>query len=364
MKKSPTISSAKWLAPLGCSIASLLPLPLMAQPTNGVVVSGDASINSGTLTTIQQNSSHVAIDWGSFNIQTGEQVVFLQPGSSSVALNRDFSGIPSEIFGSLQANGQVFLFNTAGVLIGPSASINVGGLLASDMSLSDDEFARLQAENQMTLTDANPNSGGVTNHGAVTTNTRNGITLVGQYIDNTGTLTANNGNVNLAVADGPIVITDASGLLGVQLSQGVGRDISPNNVLLNNSGEIRAIQGDIDINIQYLNSLNVQAVNNTGLVNAVGIGYGNINQNIVLQPAPLPPEDQTEVVDIISDSFVKDSEDSKNGLAGDAPRKPATSMDDLIANCNENEDNSSNCKKQNAIKRYLGRLLIGGSLPD
>lgn len=349
---------------VNCSVVALFPSAGLAQPSGGEVVSGDGVITSGTVTSVQQNSEHMAINWDSFNIQSGEQVIFVQPGTSSVALNRDFSGIPSELFGSLQANGQVFLFNSAGVLIGPSAAINVGGLLVSDLSISDEEFSRLQADNQMTLTESDPSAGGIVNQGAVTTSSRNGITLIGQYIDNSGTLTANNGNINLAIADGPVVVTDASGMLGVQLSQGLGQTLAPSGALLNNSGEIRAVQGNIAINIRYQSSLNVQAVNNTGLVNAVGIGYGNIDQSIVLEPAPIEPDDQSDAVDIISDSFVKDTDDSSNGLAGDVPRKPASNVDDLISSCNEDENDSSDCKKQNAIKRYLGRLLIGGSLPD
>ena len=353
-----------WILALNGGVVALLPSAGLAQPAGGVIVSGDGAITPGTITSVQQNTEHMAINWGTFNIQSGEQVIFVQPGTSSVALNRDFSGVPSELFGSLQANGQVFLLNTAGVLIGPSATINVGGLLMSDLSLSDEEFSRLQADNQMTLTEANPNAGGIVNQGAITTSTRNGITLIGQYIDNAGTLTANNGNINLAVADGPIVVTDASGMLGVQLSQGLEQSLAPSGALLNNSGEIRALQGNIFINIRYQSSLNVQAVNNTGLVNAVGIGYGNINQSIVLEPVPLEPDDQNDATDIISDSFVKDEDDSSKGLEGDVPKKPASNVDELITDCNEDENNSSECKKQNAIKRYLGRLLIGGSLPD
>ena len=153
-------------------------------------------------------------------------------------------------------------------------------------------------------------------------------------------------------------------MLGVQLSQGLEQSLAPSGALLNNSGEIRALQGNIFINIRYQSSLNVQAVNNTGLVNAVGIGYGNINQSIVLEPVPLEPDDQNDATDIISDSFVKDEDDSSKGLEGDVPKKPASNVDELITDCNEDENNSSECKKQNAIKRYLGRLLIGGSLPD
>lgn len=337
-----------------------------SAPAGGSVVSGDASINTaGAVTDIQQNSQNIVINWQSFNIQAGEQVNFIQPLTSSIALNRDFSGAPSEIFGSLNANGQVFIFNTAGVLIGSGATVNVGGLFLSDMTLTDDEFNRYTQTGDMTLVDSDGRIGGVRVEGAVTTTTRNGITLIAQFIENDGTLTANDGNINLAVAGGPIVITDASGEIGVQISQGILQDISPDAVLLDNAGEIRAVNGNIHINVQYLSSLNVQAVRNTGLVNAIGIGYGEITQNIVLQPPPTVIDDEQQADDIVSEVLGNDNNlDDLDRPLVERPSSDVSALDSLIEDCPPDESRNSECEKKRAIKRYLGRLLIGGSLPD
>src|SRR5690606_13763187 len=148
MYKVAFFSAKSWQCRLiRVGFGSLLPvvsLPLLAAPVNGVVDTGSGTIDyNGALTTVQQNTDHLAINWDSFNIQSGEQVVFVQPGASSIALNRDFSGVPSELFGSLSANGQVFLLNTAGVLIGAGASVNVGGLLVSDMAVTNANFEGL-----------------------------------------------------------------------------------------------------------------------------------------------------------------------------------------------------------------------------
>jgi filamentous hemagglutinin family protein len=106
-------------------------LPLGANVTTGV-----ANISANPFqTTVQQTTQNAAINWQSFNIAAGEQVRVLQPNSSSVLLNRVLGSQPSLIFGSLTANGQVFLVNPNGLLFGPGSAVNTSGLVASTLSL-------------------------------------------------------------------------------------------------------------------------------------------------------------------------------------------------------------------------------------
>ena len=44
------------------------------------------------------------------------------------------------ILGNLSANGQVFLLNPNGVLFGAGSRVDVGGILASTLGLSNDDF--------------------------------------------------------------------------------------------------------------------------------------------------------------------------------------------------------------------------------
>ena len=338
----------------------------VAAPVGGVVESGSATITPGTTTTIQQNSNNVSINWQSYNVQSGEQVVYNQPSASSIALNRDFSGSPSQIFGSINANGQVFLLNTAGILIGNGASINTAGLMLSDLNASASDFTNYTTNGSMTLTGTHSGSGGISNAGTITTSARQGVTIIGQYINNTGSITANNGNINLTVASEPVVVTDSSGMIGVQMSQGITQDISPNGALLYNSGTIRTNEGNIAINIQYLSSLNVQAVNNAGIISAVGLTYHQITQNIVLQAPPIPADTTSATDNVVANSLDTDNtaDVSDSTLNTDKPHKFGSSIDDLVPECSDPNSRDKECIKKRAIKNYLSRLLIGGSLPE
>ena len=135
-------SKKKRLSPFGLlSICSLLVgATFSAQandnemPTGGRVIHGEGDIvESELLTVINQNSSSLVIDWDTFNLGVNGQVDFIQPDASAIALNRILDVNPSQIFGNINANGQVILLNTNGILFGESASLNVGGLIATSL---------------------------------------------------------------------------------------------------------------------------------------------------------------------------------------------------------------------------------------
>ena len=139
-----TVANAKLLLCISAlSIAVMLAFTANAhaQPVGGVVVEGMADIQQSTgLTTINQSTQNTVINWQSFNILQGQTVQFVQPDTSSVALNRIVGSDASSIFGTLSANGQVFLVNPNGILFAPGASVNVGGLVASTLNISDSDF--------------------------------------------------------------------------------------------------------------------------------------------------------------------------------------------------------------------------------
>ncbi len=105
-------------------------IPPATLPTGGSVAPGSATFNtSGSQLTINQTAGNAYYNWSSFNIGSGATVTFNEPSSTSVAWNNINDANPSQIFGSLNANGFVVLQNVNGFYIGGSANINTHGLV-------------------------------------------------------------------------------------------------------------------------------------------------------------------------------------------------------------------------------------------
>lgn len=262
------ISSCTSAAGGACSFGlKLLAVSLMmacgasayAQPVGGVVSAGAATIGgtSGNMT-ITQTTPNVAINWQSFGIKAGESVQFVQPGSSSVALNRVIGADPSSILGSLSSNGKVFLVNPNGILFGQGASVNVGGLLASTLAISDTNF---MARNYQ-FSGAGTGTGTVLNQGTINAATGGYVVLLGANVSNQGVISAQLGTV--ALAAGNAVTLDMAGdkLLNITVDQGAV------NALVENGGMIRADGGQVLMTTQAAGSLLANAVNNTGVIQA------------------------------------------------------------------------------------------------
>src|SRR5450830_1220867 len=90
-------------------------LDVSALPSGGQVTAGAATISqSGTTLNINQATQNAALSWQAFNIGANATVNFIQPNSTSVALNHILGNSASEIYGHLNANEQVFLLNPNG----------------------------------------------------------------------------------------------------------------------------------------------------------------------------------------------------------------------------------------------------------
>lgn len=227
-----------------------------ALPAGGVVAAGGASISSGAgSTTINQSTSSAAINWQSFNIAAGESVQFVQPGSSSVTLNRVLGADPSNIFGRLTANGKVFLVNPNGVLFAPGAQVNVGSLAASTLNITDADF---MAGNYRF---AGASNAGVLNQGSI--NADGGfVALLGANVSNEGVISAKLGTVALAAGNAVTLDVAGDGLLNVTVNEGAI------NALAQNGGLIQTDGGQVLLTAKSAGTLLQSAVNNTGVIRA------------------------------------------------------------------------------------------------
>ncbi|MEQ8791055.1 MAG: filamentous hemagglutinin N-terminal domain-containing protein [Pirellulaceae bacterium] len=228
-----------------------------ANPFGGSVVAGSANISaSGNTVTITQGTDRAVINWQGFSISPGELTQFLQPGANSAILNRVTGGNPSALLGTMQSNGQIFLINPNGILIGPNAHINVGGLTASTLDISNQQF--MQGGDLVFSGNSNAS---VVNYGTVRALEGN-IFLIGSSVENHGLLQARNGTVGLAAGQTVKLVDSARPHLVVTASSS-----SLSNVGVLNAGTIEAISAELAANGGNVYAL---AINNTGVVRATG----------------------------------------------------------------------------------------------
>lgn len=245
------------------ALSLLMSFQAQAAPVGGVVVGGTAGIaTSGSSTTITQTTPGAIINWQGFGIAAGESVRFVQPGSSSVTLNRVTGPDPSAIFGNLSANGRIFLVNPGGVLFGPGASVNVGGLVASTLNITDGDF--LAGRYIFTGT----GRGSVVNQGTI--NADGGfVALMGTDLSNTGSISARGGSVVLAAGEAITLDVLGDNLLNVTV------DRAALDALVHNGGLVQADGGRVVLTTQAAGSLLSTAVNNTGVIQARTIANQN-----------------------------------------------------------------------------------------
>ena len=228
-------------------------------PAGGKIVAGQARISQGNATMdINQTSGRAAIDWRSFNIGSAAQVNFHQPDASSVTLNRVQGGNTSQIFGKLNANGQVFLSNPNGVYFAPGASVDVGGLVATTHRISIDDFMAGKA-----TFERDGATGSVINEGDLQARLGGYIALLAPEVRNTGVIVADMGTVALASGEAISLNFGESGSLA-----GVTATRSQIDALVENRHAVIAPGGLIILSAQAANQLRGGVVNNSGQLSA------------------------------------------------------------------------------------------------
>jgi len=116
---------------------------------SGASLPQQSVLGGQTEVTIVQNSAQAILNWSSFNVGKHTTLDFDQSldgiaQTSWVAFNKvnDPSGIPSQILGSIQAPGQVYVINANGIIFGGSSQINVNTLVASSLPINDNLVSR------------------------------------------------------------------------------------------------------------------------------------------------------------------------------------------------------------------------------
>jgi filamentous hemagglutinin family protein len=243
-----------------------------ALPQNGQVVAGTGTVaQAGVAMTVTQTSPKLAINWQGFDIAAGQKVTFVQPGASSIVLNRVLGQNPTSILGNLTANGQVFVINPSGIMFGAGSQVNVGGLVASSHSISDADFqAGIYRFSGAGV------SGTVSNQGRITAADGGYVVFIGPVVSNgriaadggsalnPGTIVAPHGTVLLAGAQQVTLQLNGNSLLGYTIDRAAVNAFAENTEF----GTITANGGKVILTAKAVNALAPAVVNNDGIIEA------------------------------------------------------------------------------------------------
>ena len=219
----------------------------LAGPEGGTVVSGDIDMKeSQQRIDITQRSDKAIIDWHSFSIDADELVRFWQPSLTSMVLNRVKGGEYSAILGQLIANGRVFLINPNGILFGKNARVDVGGLVATTIDISDEDFL----EGRLGFNQSRSPGGTVVNRGQITAAESGLVALVAPGVENSGIIQARLGRVALASGNSFTLDLHGDNLIQFAVDDSVAESlIAPDGTrlkaLVGNSGSIVADGGTV-----------------------------------------------------------------------------------------------------------------------
>ncbi|MFT7530494.1 MAG: filamentous hemagglutinin family protein [Gammaproteobacteria bacterium] len=240
---------------------------LVAAPVGGQVTRGQGEIlYNENNTLINQRTNRLDIDWQTFSSRVGENISFKQPNALSTAINRVIGGVPSELRGALNANGRVFIVNNAGITFHGTSQVNVGALLATTARQIDENG------DLITLSEA---TGSVINHGNINVSPGGFAVLAAPFVSNTGLIEANLGRIELAAANSLTVDLRGDGLIHYSLEGGTVQGV-------NNTGTLRAQSGRIQITGGDAKAVVGGVINLDGVVDANAFRSGEAGTVLVL----------------------------------------------------------------------------------
>ena len=232
------LSRALAAALLGAFAANTL-----ANPTGMTVQSGSATppTSSGSKLMVTTSSQFAVLNWQQFNIDAGETTIFNQPSVNSVVVNRINDQNPSQISGSLQANGMVVLLNSSGFYFGPNSSVSAAGLVVSTANCTPPQNSGGSWE-----FNGPPPLKSIVNYGQINIGQGGSAFLIADNVENYGTISAPGGSIGLAAGQTVLLSErpDGRGMsMAVTLPQGS----------VDNEGKLIADGGTLAMNARVVN---------------------------------------------------------------------------------------------------------------
>ncbi len=246
---------------LSASILSLIVTnPAFSNPIGPDVVAGDVEIQGlGTdHVVVDSGSMQSIVDWEAFSIDRGEVTSINQISQDASILNRVVGNNPTEIFGTLQSNGNVFLINQSGILVGAGGVVETNGAVFSTLNVSNEDFL---GGNEMLFEGTVNSDAGADIHGTIRSISNGDIFIFSQdvNISQSGHIDAGDGYVGIGAGEKILLQPNDSGDGRISILAGEG-GVNNEGIIEGVSAEIKAAGGNA-----Y-----AAAINNKGLVRAKG----------------------------------------------------------------------------------------------
>jgi filamentous hemagglutinin family protein len=230
-------------------------------PTGGTITAGSGQVSSdGSVMTINQTSQKLIAEWESFNIGSEASVRFVQPGRDATALNRISDQNPSTIFGSLAANGQVFLINPRGIIFGSTAQVDVGALVATTLDMQESDF--LAGRYRFS---GSGRSGSITNEGSIRSADGGVVAFIAPKVVNAGRIESAGGSVALVAGSSVSLDFQGRGLISYTVDEGAL------GALAENRGLVKVGGGMVVMTAKAADAVRQSVVNHTGIIEADGM---------------------------------------------------------------------------------------------
>lgn len=232
-----SFSSSRRLTTLAAAVA-LLAIATTSEaqlPVAPTVINGNATIATVGNAMKITNSPNAILNWQGFSIGATNSVYFQQHDASSQVLNRVVGNDPSRILGSLASNGRVWLVNPHGVLFGQNARIDVAGLVATSLNISNADF--LGGRYAFARPDSQP-AGEVVNQGEIRTSFGGRVWLLGDSVRNEGVVETPGGRIVLAAGRSLELVDSGLPNLVVRVSAAESAAINLGSLLASDGGKV------------------------------------------------------------------------------------------------------------------------------
>ncbi|HEX4880539.1 MAG TPA: filamentous hemagglutinin N-terminal domain-containing protein [Limnobacter sp.] len=317
-----------------------LALPTLNNAGAGAGIAVD-QLNSSTLRIVQSNA-RASASWSDFDIAVGETVRIEQPNAQAVLLNRITGQDATQILGTLQANGRVFLINPKGIVFGVNAQVDVGGLVASTLALKPGSQGQGQGQNQNNDIEMEvlADSGQIIQRGVITARD---VALIAPSVENLGSIQAPAGRVRLLAA-GEVTVNTASDFMVFQVQAG------SEAALIEQLGQINSAGGEIFLLARSSEGGGASVINVQGIQQATRLTVQG--DSVVLGGHTLQVTD----TDVTADTLALQGLNATGNLSLSAGNITQTAA---ITVGGQTTLQNGNATLNNADNDFVGQLVVG-----